>query len=630
MKLPLEEDVIIQELADQINLGLNFVRTRREKLRNNIAKYVDQDKEDGKVWVNTLYASTQLYVAIKYSDELSVLAKPRKFWDDEYADNITNLAEYDYDEMWLNRLRHAEFVDEALTWVSIRKKAPYDDIRKCPMFESVDPMTWICDPFSDYVTEARWNFFEREITVRELQDIKGGKEIDDDTEAQDIDTELQANRTYRNVAHWTSDVTDETLNKIVSCYQWFSYIEGKLYKVTIDSNLKELYEFEEIKPVTKEEKKTWKVSMKTVIRISYFSPTRWDPFGISMADLILDKQKAQSILMNLRLIDAKFNTFGQINLVNTDIVKDTSELTRPTLETKWIGANAGNNSLSNAIYPVPRQSIMADSFNVSQELVRQIQLDTGIDSRSLGVQWDKNTTLGEAQQIQANANVIFWLGVEVSAWAEVDFWKHMWFRTYQEHFSSTDEKFVRLSSGFNTNQMVFRRDDFLWVEDIDFSIESKKKMNQLREQMKLQFAAKLPMILSDPNVPKITKSIAFRYSLKLDGHSREMQQILNPYFSPEEIDARRQVAYIDAWLMPQLTNPNVELMTYYVICQSAMDSPLKEEFLKNLEKWMIEMGQNVQMQNQATQWMANTSASQAQSVALQWQGKQLNSLQTIS
>jgi hypothetical protein len=79
MKLPLDKDVILTEISDQITLGLNFMRSRREKWRNNIAKYVDQDKEDGKVGVNTLYASTQLYVAIKYSDEISVLAKPRKF-----------------------------------------------------------------------------------------------------------------------------------------------------------------------------------------------------------------------------------------------------------------------------------------------------------------------------------------------------------------------------------------------------------------------------------------------------------------------------------------------------------------------------------------------------------------------
>lgn len=49
MKLPLDKDVILNEISDQITLGLNFMRTRREKWRNNVAKYVDQDKEDGKV-----------------------------------------------------------------------------------------------------------------------------------------------------------------------------------------------------------------------------------------------------------------------------------------------------------------------------------------------------------------------------------------------------------------------------------------------------------------------------------------------------------------------------------------------------------------------------------------------------
>lgn len=52
----------------------------------------------------------------------------------------------------------------------------------------------------------------------------------------------------------------------------------------------------------------------------------------------------------------------------------------------------------------------------------------------------------------------------------------MWFRTYQENFSGTDEKFIRISNGFNTNQTKFRRDDFLGCEDIDFTIESKKKV----------------------------------------------------------------------------------------------------------------------------------------------------------
>lgn len=466
-----DKDSVLKEIRDQIRLGLDFMSSKRQKFREDLSKYVDQDKDDEKVGVNTLYASTQLYTAIRYSDELSVIAKPRKFGDEEYAENITNLAEYDYKEMGLNRIKHSQYVDECLFGYSIKTKEGWDDTRKVVEVAIRDPLTWIPDPFSDYITEGRWNFFETETTLHELKEMKGV----DAEECAGLITELQNDRTYRNEAQGTNDVNDTTLDRIVHIYSGFSKIGGKLYAVTTDSKISKLLKFEEVNPVTKEEKKTGEVSMKTCVNISWFSPIRGNPTGISMADLILDKQRAQSVLLNLRLIDAKFNTFGQTNLVNTSIVKDTGELTRPSINTKWIGVKAQGESLANAVYPVPRQSIMADSYNVSSEITRQIQLDTGIDSRSLGVQGDKSITLGESQQIQANANVIFGLGVEIGGWAEEDFWNHIWFRSYQEFFSSSDQKFIRLSNGFNTNQQTFRRDDFLGTEDIDFYIESKKK-----------------------------------------------------------------------------------------------------------------------------------------------------------
>lgn len=144
---------ILKEIQDQIALGLQFMNPKREIFRNNISKYVDQDKDDEKIGVNTLYASTQLYVAIKYSDELSVLAKPRKFGDEEYAENITNLAEFDYKEMGLNRIKHCQYIDEALFGYSIKTKESWDDIRKVVNVAIRDPITWIPDPFSDYITE---------------------------------------------------------------------------------------------------------------------------------------------------------------------------------------------------------------------------------------------------------------------------------------------------------------------------------------------------------------------------------------------------------------------------------------------------------------------------------------------
>jgi hypothetical protein len=74
----------------------------------------------------------------------------------------------------------------------------------------------------------------------------------------------------------------------------------------------------------------------------------------------------------------------------------------------------------------------------------------------------------------------------------------------------------------------------------------------------------------------------------------------------------------------------VELMTYYVIFQSAMDNPVKEKVLKQLEEWMIMMWQNQQMQSPALQGMANAAAAQTTSASLQSQGNQVESLQSIS
>ena len=71
-------------------------------------------------------------------------------------------------------------------------------MRSVPMFETVDPSTWIPDPYSDYVTEARWNFFEREMKMSELKELDKSKE--DEIDGEGIDEETQATRTYRNVA----------------------------------------------------------------------------------------------------------------------------------------------------------------------------------------------------------------------------------------------------------------------------------------------------------------------------------------------------------------------------------------------------------------------------------------------
>ena len=110
----INKEDFLQEIQSQINLSYNFVQQKRVIFRDRLDKYIDQNIDDDKIGVNTLYAMVNLSIAIKYSDEISVLCKPRKFGDEEYADNLTALAKFDHEEMEMSRKDYQKHWDTAM------------------------------------------------------------------------------------------------------------------------------------------------------------------------------------------------------------------------------------------------------------------------------------------------------------------------------------------------------------------------------------------------------------------------------------------------------------------------------------------------------------------------------------
>ena len=611
------------------------MNNKRAIFRDRLEKYIDQNIDDDKIGVNTLYAMVNLYIAIQYSDTISVLCNPRKFWDEEYADNLTELAKFDYGEMEMNRKDYQKHWDKAMFWLALRKKTGYNSHSQVPDVTMEDPLSWLPDPYGDHLTPFRWHYFEKEISEEEL---KNNKEYDEEGVEWMIQ-DLQTTRSARNRASALSDIRDETELEYCQVYEWVTNYMGKLYIVTVNAQKTRFLKMEEVKPVTKYEKAMGIADIRSIVNVTWFSPKKWDPCGVALADLVIPGQKANSILVNLRLIDAKFSTFGQTNLVNTDLIKDTSQLSTPSINTKWIGVSGKQWSIADAVYPVPRQSIMQDSYQASNEIKALMQESAGMDSRTLWVQWDKSSTLWEVQQIQTNANVRFGLWIEIDFWWEHDFWKYIWFRSYVEFFSPNDTKFIRIASWFGSQVIEFKRDDFLWSEDIDFTIESKKKIEQMREKMKLSFDAKLPMILQDPNTSEFTKKEALRFSLKLDGMPREYTTV---FIEPtlEEVKAKQKVILINNndpyWA--QIDEIDEDHMVYIKVFESARDVPMKYEAIKR--RWeAYAFQQQKKKQDMMMQWqipwqqgtingMANASASQLQSASIS-QSKPQASLQTV-
>lgn len=273
-------------------------------------------------------------------------------------------------------------------------------------------------------------------------------------------SELQETKEYREALSLLDKQPDKD---ILHVYDGVTYFEGKLYIVTVDAGCNRILRKELVPPVTELEKETGHVKINTIYNCRWISPRRGNPFGDSIPDLIRDKQLASKVLLNMRMLNARYSTYGQMNLVNADMIKDTKELTAPSLNAKYIKVNPkGGQDMSQIIYPVPRPQIGQDSYAVSNEITKQIQLDTSIDANTMGVGgMGGQQTLGEAQQVQANANLRMSLGIEIGHWAEEEFWEQVWYRSYLEFFGKRDTKIIRVSGNFSSTYIELNHKSFL-------------------------------------------------------------------------------------------------------------------------------------------------------------------------
>ena len=144
---------------------------------------------------------------------------------------------------------------------------------------------------------------------------------------------LSQNQSARNrKTGYNNTPTDKTMVSVINGY---SYFDEVLYMVTLSEDGSQMLRCVEVKPVFKKEKLEY-VPMSAVVNTKWYSPKRGDPFGTSMLELIGPKQSALSQLINLRLINAKFSTLGQMYLYDINTVQNANEIARPSTNPKII------------------------------------------------------------------------------------------------------------------------------------------------------------------------------------------------------------------------------------------------------------------------------------------------------
>lgn len=596
---------ILSQIRKEIESSQEVMNPWFLRYQDYLAQYVNQDKDDSVIHVNTIYSIMQAAMAVEQSDSLNVVMMPRRVGDIGIADATTELAKFDFELMWMKQKNFQRNWDKWFFWVTYLRSSGWNKWDQTIETVVCDPMLHLPDPMSDHITKSRFEYDMRRLMKDELKEEFGYKSPEDISgEITQINETRQAN----DIVSWLN--TDWTEKGYIDVYDGFTYIDWELHMVTVDSSMQILIRKEKIEPLSKKEEEEG-VPMCRVLNKKWLSPKRYHPCGISINDIASDKQMVNRVLINLRLTDAKFSTFGQMNLVNSRVVKNHVELSEPSIEPKWVVANVAQwDRLSDAVYTVPRQSMIQDSYAISNEINQIIQQDTGFDARTLGVQWDKSATLGEVQTIQSNANLRLSLGIEIGNWGEVEFWKDMWYAGYIQYFDKKDTKFIRVTKGFGTSLTEFTYDMFLGGESYDFFVESKKDVEARREKMKANFMAIYAMMMQDPSTKEYEKVLLKRTAYMYNGFSKEeAEAFVMP--TPDELNAREYVKYINE-NMPnkaRVESMSEDHYTYLYVYESARDTDVKPLYIENRKKAIILQREQWLMDQGMNQWAGgNTGA----------------------
>jgi len=602
---PVSEDLIIQQVLEEKKLWLDFVNNKRDLFRERLALYNNIAENHQKIYVRLIRSVMQTLMWLYYTDEMTATFAGRQLWDDEYADNLNNLAKFDQEEMWMDKINYDVQWNRLFYWVGIRVFDYWDSFKKVPVFKSIDPLSWVPDPLG-YMWSARFHGFELEVNDNQLvDDIYFNLDKITPSEAE---SEERRREEVNNTRDFNDTWVQSSANPIYWIYNHYTTIKGKKYLITTANDDSLIIRFEEIEAVYTEEKEH-NIEVEFPVILNFYEPFKWDPFGISIPDIIEDKQRSQQLFLNLNRIKAEHEAWGDTFLVDTNAIKNLNDLKQHTFWPKYIRANLNQNP--NPIKEVQRGQVKPDAYNMPNIISQQATSDLWLDERSLWVSPDSSLTATENQRTQTNANIKLLLNSKINSWGEKEFWR-LWLRSYYEFFEFKDEKNIKLQNAFGNVIQTIKRPDISTWYNIDIRIVSKSQEAETKEKDKIALLTIADLVLQDPASANISKTFAKRQIAKAQGLDKEKISVLFPA-SIEEQQAKMDLELLNRDI--ELEEPDdlqADQLTYLVIYQKGMDTKARAKAIEVRKNLYIASGQSQIPQQQEVKWFGQWAAQAAQ------------------
>ena len=453
-------DKILGQIESNYIEAFNFLLARKNRQVAQLVLLSNLQRPDQTIGSTLLLTLFNRTLSALYDDKIQVKFLPSQGINQDQINAYNVLAQSDYQEMGKSKLDYDWAWDTLFFGRGYIETYQFDKKRKIMKPHVINPLVMGYDPYMENPQD--WRYYYKWLTKSKYDIdalIKSGKitGISSTNEiAGGIDPYLWQYKVRRDAAQRAIQPPIEPAQAdVYQILEYFGYNEkGKKCIWWVDKNFSKVLFEEELKlddmeGVDGQTLSKWPIVVKEAFRLPHASV----PFSI--ADLLEDKHRAKSVLLNLAFIAAK-DAANPLYVYNPDQLKDTAQfLSRQVnqhipIEGDPLTAVAPLNVKD----PMPAGLI---SFMTALQQEANDPLGTGVTMEPAQGGQQTATEVAIDQQMNDMAQS---LASKVLQFGEGEFWSQWWHR-YQKHGPALESKLANIVGvkGINTTEIAMENFD---------------------------------------------------------------------------------------------------------------------------------------------------------------------------
>jgi len=512
---------VIKQIQQEYKIAYDSQVSKIQEGLKRLKLYNNQARDKKRVGDPLLFTVFNTVFSSLYKDRFNVVFEGTREGDQEKAENITNLAEHDYIKMQKKQLDYdwgwnTCFYGRGLL---LLEDFDFEEDMLCPIAEVIDPMTFLRDPNAtsvngDMYGNGAMRFGGREIGLTKWQMKDRGYDCEGILKDKEIDELLRQARQERAAANNTQqiDFSQETLdeNYEYSVLEWYTHIDGEKWCISTANAKNKI-----VRAVKLKQQKRWGFVDRTLFPMA----NDWD--GVSIPDLIEDKQRARAIMINLGL-DAAKSDLHPMYFYNKKKITNKKDLD--------FGFNKGvgvNGSVEGAYTPMIKAQAITQQVNLIMEILKASgEASVAAPELAQGVNPNQDRTATENEIVAAGRGSRVSLSAALWSSSEERFWRQ-WYFLYKTNFESDKigEKIIRINGVISKKYKALTRKDIVTDTDPDVIVISKAEQQAEEDRERAIMTPFSQIALQDPTV---NRRYLLRKLARVSGVNEEEQFFMIP------------------------------------------------------------------------------------------------------